>query len=55
MKELYQYMVEQRDEIYQTGAKSVTLDTAHFFRLYQAVCYMIQIKNIVNFDEDLSK
>ena len=55
MRELYDYMGKARKQMYASGEQSVTIDSAHFFRLYQAVCYMQQIKSIVNFDDDMEQ
>lgn len=53
MKELYEYMKGKRDMMLLANEDSVTIDMSHFFRLYQTVCFMIQIRNIVNYDEDM--
>ena len=55
MNDLYDYMIEKRKELYQGEGQTVEIDMEHFFRIYQVVCFMKQIKNIVNFDEDLEQ
>lgn len=52
MRDLYEYMVMVRKQMYDTG--KVEIDTEHFFRLYQLVCHMIQIAGIVHLDEDMA-
>ena len=51
MKEIYDYMVGVMQGFYGSGAKAVEIDAGHFFRLYHLVCYMMQIRNIVNQSE----
>jgi len=53
MKELYMYMAEMREVMYASEDKAVKIDMRHFAMLYKLVCDMLQIRNLVNQDEDL--
>lgn len=55
MKELYEYLSQKRDEMCAAKKSTVEIDVKHLFRLHQTVCFMMQIRNIVNFDEDSEK
>lgn len=55
MRELYDYLSQKRDEMCAEGKSTVEIDVKHLFKLHQTVCFMMQIKNIVNFDEDCEK
>ena len=55
MDELYEYLRRKRDGMYAEGASAVVIDTAHLFRIMQTVNFFRQIRNIVNYDEDLEK
>ena len=55
MDELYEYLSRKRDEMVKSGAKKVKIDMRHLFRIFQTVCFMKQIRSIVNYDEDLEK
>ena len=45
-------MKAKRQEMYEQGMGEVTLDMAHFFLLYQMVCHMKQIRQIVRQEDD---
>ena len=55
MNELYEYLNELREQAYKSASKTVTIDIEHYFRLFQLVCYMMQIRNIVNYDDNVSE
>ena len=55
MDELYEYLRERRDEMFATGSENVTIDMQHLFMIFQAVCFMKQIRSIVNYEEDTEK
>ena len=44
---IYKLMKALRDQMYSDGKTEVTLDQAEFFALYQAICYMMQIRHII--------
>ena len=44
---IYTMMKTIRDEMYAGGKQTVTMGQAEFFALYQLVCYMMQIRRIV--------
>lgn len=52
MKELYKYLSQKRDEMCSERKSTVEIDVKHLFKIHQTVCFMMQIRNIVNFDED---
>lgn len=52
MDELYDYMREKLDKMYEHGADNVAIDMNHAFRLYHMVCYMKQIRGIIEFQDD---
>ena len=54
MNELYEYLSSVRDQMYASGKKTVEIDMDHLFWLHRVVCYMLQIKNIINFDDDIA-
>jgi chromosome condensin MukBEF ATPase and DNA-binding subunit MukB len=55
MKELYDYLSHKRDEMSESGKSTVEIDVKHLFKIHQMVCFMMQIKSIVNFDDDSEK
>ena len=55
MRELYEYMKEKRTEMMENQEDGVRIDMRHFFRMYQALCFLMQIRNIVNYDEDMAE
>ena len=52
MKELYDYLSLKRDEMFEAGENTVEIDVKHLFKIHQMVCFMLQIKGIVNFDDE---
>lgn len=52
MNELYDYLSQKRDEMCATHGNTVEIDVKHLFKIHQTICFMMQIRNIVNFDED---
>ena len=51
MKEIYDYMNNIIKDYYKCGSsgmQTVEIDTEQFFKLFHLVCYMMQIRNIVN-------
>jgi hypothetical protein len=52
MRELYNYLSLKRDEMSDTGKSTVEIEMKYLFKLHQVVCFMMQIRNIVNFDDD---
>lgn len=55
LKGLYMYMAAKREALYASEDKTVKIDMIHFFQLYKLVCDMLQIRNLVNQDEDLEE
>lgn len=55
MKELYDYLSRKRDEMSESGKSTVEIDVTHLFKIHQMVCFMMQIRQIVNFDNDNEK
>ena len=47
MDEMYQYLKERLQDMYEHEANEVTIDSVHFFLLYQMLCHMKQIREIV--------
>ena len=52
MDELYEYMRESLEDMRKSGDDVVTIDMNHAFRLYHTVCYMKQIRGIIEFQDD---
>jgi hypothetical protein len=55
MKEIYEYMNNIIKNYYKcggSGMQTVEIDTEQFFKLFHMVCYMMQIRNIVNQGEN---
>lgn len=50
MDELYEYMRNRLAEMQENRKTTVEIDCVEFVRLMKMVCYMRQIKNIVNDD-----
>ena len=48
LDDIYEMMKEQRQHLYEEGKEIVKFTVAEFFELYQLVCYMQQIKHIVD-------
>lgn len=55
MDELYEYLRNRRDEMFATGSENITIDMEHLFRIFQTVCFMKQVRSIVNYEEDIEK
>lgn len=55
MDEIYEYLTKKRDEMYESRATETKIDMEHLFKILQAVCFMRQIRNIVNYEEDMVK
>ena len=53
MEELYEYIKGKLDEMYKSQESRITIDMNHAFRLYHNICYMKQIKSIIQFQEDI--
>ena len=53
MEELYEYIKGKLDEMYKSQESTITIDMNHAFRLYHNICYMKQIKSIIQFQEDI--
>ena len=49
MDELYEYL---KDKV-ENGGDSINIDLSHAFRLYQLICFMKQIRGIVNNEDDM--
>jgi len=52
MNELYRYMKEKRQEMYDTKATTVTMSWMRFFQLYKLVCDMMQVQCIAKQYDD---
>lgn len=48
MNEIYEYLKQKIDEMHKTNQTSVSVDYAEIAKLYQMVCFMMQIKKIAN-------
>lgn len=48
---IYAMMRGLRDQMYANGDTAVVLNQREFFALYQTVCYMMQIRNIIEVQE----
>lgn len=55
LSELYNYLSQKRDEMTASGGNTVEIDIGHLFKIHQAVCFMMQIQKIVNWDEDCER
>ena len=53
MDELYEYLKEKLAKMQEHGADSVAIDMHHAFRLYHTICYMKQIRGIIEFQDDM--
>ena len=54
MDELYEYLKDKLAKMHEHGADSVAIDVNHAFRLFHTVCYMKQIRGIIEFQDDMS-
>ena len=50
MDELYEYM---KEKIMGMDAKEIRIDTAHAFRMFQLICFMKQIRGIINQEDEM--
>lgn len=48
MDEMYEYLKKKIEEMHRKSETIATLDYAEIAKLYQMVCFMMQIKKIVN-------
>ena len=53
MDELYEYLRDKLAKMQEYDEKVIEIDTSHAFRLYQLVCFMKQIRGIINQEDDL--
>lgn len=49
--DLYEYMKEKIARV--RAGEEVIIDTAHAFRMFQLVCFMKQIRGIINQEDDM--
>ena len=50
MDELYRYMREKMAEMHEARSKTVQIDNIEFMQLMKMICYMRQIRRIVEDD-----
>lgn len=50
MDELYEYM---KEKIMGMDAEEIRIDTAHAFRMFQLICFMKQIRGIINQEDEM--
>ena len=55
MDELYGYLKEKLEQMRKQGKSQVEIDMDHAFRLFHMVCYMKQIRGIIEFQDEQSK
>ena len=55
MDELYEYMKEKLELMRSQGDFKMNIDMEHAFRLFHTVCYMKQIRGIIEFQDEQSK
>ena len=55
MDELYEYMNWKLAEMYQNGRGDINIDMTHAFLIYHLICYMKQIRGIVNQEDGMWK
>ena len=53
MSELYGYLSGIMADMYAQHKTTAEIDMEHLFRVFRVVCHMMQIRSIVNFDEDV--
>ena len=46
--DIYTFIKEKLDQMYEEGNLTVEITQAEFFHIYQMVCYMRQIKHITD-------
>ena len=51
MDELYEYMKKKIAGV--SSGEEISIDTAHAFRMFQLVCFMKQIRGIINQEDDM--
>ena len=49
--ELYEYMKEKITGV--SAGEEISIDTAHAFRMLQLVCFMKQIRGIINQEDEM--
>ena len=52
MDELYEYLKGKLDFMRECAEDKVMIDMDHAFRLYHTVCYMKQIRGIIEFQDE---
>lgn len=55
MDELYEYMKERLDLMRKIGSSKVPIDMDHAFQLFHMICYMKQIRGIIEFQDEQNK
>lgn len=50
MDELYEYM---KEKIMGMDAEEIRIDTVHAFRMFQLICFMKQIRGIINQEDEM--
>ena len=53
MNELYGYLSRIMAEMHAGHKTTAEIDMEHLFKAFRVVCHMMQIRSIVNFDEDV--
>ena len=53
MDELYEYLKNELARMQANAGTGIVIDTSHAFRLYQLVCFMKQIRAVVNQEDDM--
>jgi len=48
MEDLYRYMREKMAEMHEARSQKVEIDCIEFMQLMKMLCYMMQIRTIVN-------
>lgn len=54
MDELYEYLKGRIEVMRACRSDRATIDMDHLFRLFHTVCYMKQIRGIIEFQDDIS-
>ena len=55
MDELYGYLKEKLEQMRKQKDSEIWIDMDHAFRLFHTVCYMKQIRGIIEFQDEQSK
>lgn len=50
MKDLYIYMKKKLEELQRTRSSTIEIDCVEFMQMMKVVCYMMQIRRIVDDD-----